>query len=51
MSAQYLENLYQIVMIFHMWVGGEERKTPIDFEVNRSRSFKLEMGIFCPLDI
>ena len=84
-------------MIFHMWVGYEERKTPIDFEVNRSkvnvvetgnrnilsaqylenllfrllyficglvmrrgqpqlilrsigqRSFKLEIGIFCPL--
>ena len=23
-------------MIFHVWVGYEERKTPIDFEVNRS---------------
>ena len=34
-------------MIFHMLVGDEERKTPIDFEVNRSRSFKLGIGIFC----
>ena len=27
----------KIVMIFHMWVGDEERKTPIDFEVNTSK--------------
>ena len=27
----------KIVMIFHMWVGDEERKTPIDFEVNSSK--------------
>ena len=25
------------IVIFHMWVGYEERKTPIDFEVNRSK--------------
>ena len=23
--------------LVHMWVGYEERKTPIDFEVNRSK--------------
>jgi hypothetical protein len=38
-------------MIFHKWVGDEKRKTPVDFEVNRSKSFKLEIGIFCPVSI
>ena len=32
-----LRTFSQIVMIFHMWVGDEERKNPIDFEVNRSK--------------
>jgi hypothetical protein len=31
-------------MIFHMWVGDEERKTPIDFEVNRSKVKVVETG-------
>ena len=25
------------IVIFHMWVGDEERKTPIDFVVNSSK--------------
>ena len=31
-------------MIFHMWVGYEERKTHIDFEVNRSKVKDVETG-------
>ena len=31
-------------MKFHMWVGDEERKTPIDFEVNRSKVKVVETG-------
>jgi hypothetical protein len=31
-------------MIFHVWVGYEERKTPIDFEVNRSKVKVVETG-------
>ena len=26
-----------LVDLVHMWVGDEKRKTPIDFEVNRSK--------------
>ena len=31
-------------MIFHMWVGYEERNTRIDFEVNRSKVKVVETG-------
>ena len=31
-------------MIFHMWIGYEERKTSIDFEVNRSKVKIFETG-------
>ena len=31
-------------MIFHMWVGIQKRKTPIDFEVNRSKVKVVKTG-------
>ena len=33
----YPLNILRTVMVFHMWVVDEERKTPIDFAVNRSK--------------
>ena len=34
-------------MIFHMWVGDEEREIPIDFEVNSLKvKVKFDYGSF-----
>jgi hypothetical protein len=54
MSAPYLGKLssdcYDISYMY-MCVGDESRKIPIDFEVKGKGPLRLEIGIYCPLNI